>query len=193
MEGYSSIFLITIASIFVWIFPPIKQYKTDYFLFFVFMAVLGTGGYLLGMLTGVRSNNFYPASFLFLLYSLSSYKQKYFILAAAFMSLFIFPIIKPGDGWLMGIPALINLIMLIIMLSRIVTDLSNKQEVNLFKVLLFVYVSIDLMKQFVYAVMVAPGYKYYKIGVAAQVLFGIAFCFVNDKTKIFKVRVKEIN
>lgn len=183
---------LTLLSVFVWILPWLRQYKTEYFLYFVVLAVAGTGGYVLGMLTDITSNHFYPAAFLFMLYSLSTHSKKNLILAAAFISLVAFPLIKPGNGWLMGIPALINLVMLVIMLGRIVADLSDKREVNLFKVLLFVYISIDLMKQFVYAVMVAPGYWYYKIGVAAQILLGIAFCFINVNTKVFKLQMKEL-
>ena len=193
MDGYSLITYTIFLSIFVWLFPPIKQYKTKYFLFFIIMAGAGTGATVLGKLTGTKANTFYPAIYLFLLYALSVHKHRQFILAAAVVSIMVFLVIKPGDTWLMGIPMVINIAMLIIVLSRIVADLTERQELNLFKTLLFVYIAIDTVKLFDYAVMVTPGYRYYMLGVAAQIPFGIAFCFVNVNTKIFKLRVRELS
>ncbi len=155
------------------------------------MAAAGTAATLLGKLTGVKSNTYFPAVYLFLLYSLMVHRRKYLVLLTAFISILVFQFINAGDTWLMGIPMVIAIVMMIIVLGRLVTDLTERQEINLFKALLFVYITIDIIKLFDYAVMVTPGYRFYMLGVATQIPFGIAFCFINVNTKVFKVKTKE--
>jgi hypothetical protein len=106
------------------------------------------------------------------------------------MALIIFPLTQPSNGWLFGIILLIDFGVFLLVLHELFTDFLKKHTLNLFLSLLFVYMSIDIVKIFDMAVNLGEGYVYYYIGEATQFFFAISFMFINYDTKEIKLRFK---
>lgn len=180
------------ASVFVWVIPPFRQFKTRYFGFFLVLALTGPGLLFIFHVIKIIPNYFYPAIYLFLLASLIEKKKKYFTLCLAVAALFVFPYFKPANLWVFGFVTIVDLTIFIIILHNLTEIFLKTHEINLFLSLLFVYFSIDIVKFFDIAINLNLGAIYYYFGVASQLLFGIAFWFINVNTKNYKVRSKII-
>jgi hypothetical protein len=180
------------ASLFIWAVPPLRQFKTRYFGFFMVLALTGPVLFFIFHVIKINANYFYPASFLFKLAFLVGSKKKYYILCLAVIAVFVFPFFKPANGLMFGIVTIIDLILFIIILHDLIEIFLKSHEINLFLSCLFVYIAIDMVKFFDVAINVNLGAIYYYFGVASQLLFGIAFWFVNVNTKNYKIKSKII-
>jgi len=146
----------------------------------------------LGLIFKVQTTYFYPGLCLFLLGTVVFNKNKYVVFLLAAIALIVFPLLQPAYGWLYGIILLTDFAVFLIILYELFDMVIKKQALNLFLTLLFVYMSIDIVKIFDLAVHLGDGYIYYSIGEAAQFLFALSFMFINYNTKNFQLKIKAL-
>ncbi len=174
----------------IWFFPLYRQYKTEYFPFFLVMAAATPAALGLVFIFGGKTNNYFPSLYLLLLSAFLRKKEFYYtgivisiVIAVAVNGLHF------ANIWLFAIPLCISFLIMLLLLNRLSSEAFGRQKINLFTLLLFVYFCIDIVKLFDMIVKIDPGYKMYLVGSIAQYFFAAAFCFININTKTFKVRL----
>lgn len=188
------VYFLGLFPIFVWLFPVFKQYRTKYFYFFLVPALAGP----IMLMTSVVlklfiPNMLYPAYYIFLLSAISEREKKYYLAAIAALLAIIFPIIHPSNLWLFGISLIVVIPVLVTFIRELTEIIMNKKQLNLFLMLIIIYLLIDLTKLVDVFVSINDGVLFYYMGVISQMFFGIAFCFVNIDTKNFNVHVKALD
>jgi|GEM_PF-1383194 len=182
--------ILSIVSVIVWLFPPIKQYKTQYFYFFLIPAVFQLSQLFLYLLFNLSTNHFYPTYFFLLISALLQKKERIIFIVVALACAIIFPAVHFSREVLYSISAILSIIVFLMVLYSAVSLIVKTQSINLFLILLIAYLSIDLPKLVDLALNIKSGLIYYYVGTVAQCLFAVAFCFINIDTKNFRLPLK---
>lgn len=184
--------IISIISTTVWILPPIKQYKSDYFYFFLILALLDTiqpiAFFLLHM-----NPQYFSIVFLFLLISslASNHKQRYFFIILAILSSVIFLGFSLQNSTLTLIHVGMHVIIVIILINSFVKYIQKVKAVNLFLIILITYELITMFKFIAGILSYEQGVISFIIATFIQIFFGIAFLFISIKTKDFPILAKD--
>lgn len=180
--------LFYVISILVWIFPIIKQRKTDYMKYFLLLALADPIGIFI-----YKSFHFpiqlYALSvivimFIFLL------PQKLHLKTSILGILLIITIsIFTHDIGIIHILDSILLIAIISLLSLRFIGYLLRSKLNLFLALLLLYNIISLFRMVAVIFSIEQGAVSSMIGYVFQILFGILFTFININTKNFKLNL----
>lgn len=180
--------ILALLGLVIWLFPLYRQYKTEYFPFFLVMAAGAPVAIALALLFGGKTNNYFPSLYLLLLTAFLRKKEFYFTgIILSILLAFAANGLHFASIWLFSIPLAVSFLIMLLLLSRLSAEAFGNQRINLFTLLLFVYFCIDIAKLFDMVVKIDPGYKMYLIGSIAQYFFAAAFCFININTKSFKI------
>ncbi len=184
--------IISIISTIVWIFPAIKQYKSDYFYFFLILGLLDTIKAITFFLLHMKSQ-YISIVFLFLLISslASNNKQRYFFIILSLLSIVIYFGFSLQRNTIMLIQMGIHVIIVIILINSFVKHIQKVKAVNLFLILLITYELITVLKYLAAILSYEQGLISFYIATIIQIFFGIAFLFISFKTKDFPILVKD--
>jgi hypothetical protein len=175
----------------IWLFPPIKNRGTEYFNYFLFLALADPVVLLLRHLFHIPFNVFHLMFGFFL--ALSFIKDKKTQIIVLILSLLMpvsMYIIKILPIYYALLSAIIQVIIAFVVSMRIVLYLKQSYSLNLFLCLLMFYMSITVIMRIAVLVNLDLGAISFNLGAATQILFGIAFIFININTKNFKL-IKE--
>jgi len=186
MLGFYVIFFVGII---VWIVPPIKQYKTSYFNFFLVAAVFGPLMIFYTFILKLNVNYLYPTFYLLQLASLINKPWRNILYVLSAFLLITIPLIKIGSGLIFGICILIELIILIIIVQSFIKNLISRELINVFLLLLIIFLSTDIFKLSAVAMNLEKGVVQFFVGSSVQILFGILFSLINENTKLIPIRV----
>jgi hypothetical protein len=188
-------YIIFYLSIFAWLFPPFKNRKTEYFLFFLILAVADPLVYLLIAATKIDPIQIYPFINYALIVSLIEFNKvrKNWILfiipliglfLASFFLSFIF---------LYGIKILLSSIILFFFLKAALLYVNKHQSINLFFLLLILYEITIVVKYIFVATHTRTGIIYFFIMSFFETFLGIYFTFfnVNSSLKFNLIKVHE--
>ncbi len=176
-------YLLFFISILIWFFPPFRQYKTEYFLFFLILAVADPVGALLNIFLAVKPIHENLVVTFLLIIALIDGKQlkknwiivilSFLILLAAMLNL---PLI---DSY--GIKILLSSIILFIILKNSLLYFNKNQTVNLF-FLIFILYEITIIIKYIYtASRTHTGIIYFYTTSFFELFIGIYFCFFNKE------------
>ena len=186
----TAIILLTI-SIILWVLPLFKQYKTEYFLFFLILSLTDPVKTTLGLLFHLISNRFSWVVALLLLSSLIKNLKLRKILLWVSLGAFVISISFKLDS---NIMLKIALAIHIIILSKIIEIFFNRilssQSLNLFLSLLLFYELIYVFKYLAAVLSLESGSVSWIIGSVSQFIFAILFAFININTKEFSLKRK---
>jgi hypothetical protein len=181
-------YVIFVLSIIVWLLPPFKSVNTRYFYFFVVLGVTDPIRFAIVLLF-----HYNPPlisillSGLYVITLLDSRKQQYFVAAFTAVLMVIYYAAAIPIDRVKYFTILFNLGIILIISVRIIDHLKETKSLNLFLALFLAYELITVFR--VIAILVNPrlGTVSYMLGGAIQILFGIAFVFININTKSFKL------
>jgi hypothetical protein len=88
--------------------------------------------------------------------------------------------------------ALIHVVIIFIILNNLFQQLNLKYELNLFLVIFVSYELTGIMKFIVAYTDAVNGMVLFYLTSFLQIIYGILFSFINVNTKVFKLRVKEL-
>lgn len=176
----------------IWYFPLFKQSATKYYFYFLVSAISAPAGLLALFFLKVLPQYTCITVYLLLLAAFLEKKKAYYAIALAVIAAVLFPLIKPSTRLIFSVAAILDLIIFLNIILQLMDRFLKKSELNFFLMLLFIYHAIDLVKMFDIAVNLNLGIAYYYIGLVAQLLFGIAFWFINVNTKNFKIKLKAL-
>ena len=183
--------IVLFASMFFWLFPPIKNRGTIYFNFFLLLAISDPVKILFGLLFRYQNSSVsLMLAFLTIAVLIENKKMQITTLVLSLILPAGMLVSKiPPTGYLyVSVP--ISFIIIVIISIRITRYLAQNKTVNLFMCLLLVYVSITAFKKLALLFNPETGEVSFLIGGAFQILFAVAFTIVNANTKNFKL-IKE--
>jgi len=188
-------YIIAYISIFIWLFPPIRQYKTEYFYFFLILALTDVVVFLLIKLIKLFPTNpqtIYLFSAVLLILSLVKLDKIKAAFLFCLVGIIIFICNKYDAKLMLVLYALINFAILLIILYKFIQYLMNNNSISIFFVFLISYELSLVLKNIVAFTDLLQGVTLFSITTLFEIAFGIIFTFVNVNTKVYKLPVKDI-
>ncbi len=182
--------LIMYLSALIWLFPPIKQHKTQYFTFFLILAIFDPILYTMYLIFRLQTLKFYPLITFLIIISLSSIKNKLLWLAS-FVVIIILTYVYQNDTKNLYYLCIILLsVVLFLIINKLMLMIIQHKVLNVFLSLLLVYALINELKFIAIALNLYQGVTSFYLASFTQLFFGISFSFITINTKNFPVPSK---
>jgi hypothetical protein len=176
-------------SIFIWLFPPFRNYKTKYFYFFLVLALADPVTLFANIVFNINPARIFilAATFQFisvLQFNSSNIPVKYVKIFLVLFSLVSFIFLDVNLLWIMT--ALLLYLVLIIILRDFILDIKSGEQINFFFFVLSLYILSVSLKMVSYIASIDLGPVYFNLTTAFQILIGIYFTFfnINNSKKI---------
>jgi hypothetical protein len=184
-------YIILYCSMVIWLFPPMKNRGTEYFAYFLLLAIADPVNVLTSYLIHIQRNFLsLMFGFFFAASLVKSKKTQYAFLALSFLLPVGLYVMKMSPMVSFYISTSMQVVIVFIVAMRIVMYLKQNYSLNIFLCILMIYVSITVLMRIAVIVNLHQGSISFVLGGAIQILFGLAFIFININTKNFKL-VKE--
>jgi len=178
--------ILVFVSIIIFLFPPIRQYKQNYFWFFLILAIADPFFFIIARPLGIAT----PQSYVFiaLLYSLSvlnyskiSCYKVVFIVALILLGVFSFINWEYSYHYLI----IVFIIILLVVVKNSILFVSNSGSINIFHIVLFFYLLTSLLKFWNLLVQFDTGVVFFIVTTYLQLLVGIFFSiFAENNPKL---------
>jgi len=176
-------YILLFTSILIWLFPPFRQYKTEYFLFFLILALADPVIYLLlkTLSFQVTRTNLIITFFMILSLIDSNKLKKRWIFISLLLLVLLTAAIKLPLKEIYQIKIILSCIILFFILKDSLLYLNKHQTINLFY-LVFILYEITIIIKFIYtASRTHTGTIYFYTTGFFEIFIGIFFCFYNMK------------
>ncbi len=182
-------FVIASLSMLFWIFPAVKQYKTELFWYFFIFAFTDPVKVIINLQIKHVSNNltYVLSSFLLMLSVLWSFKNKKSIriLIAVVLSLALFSFFS-NRIFTYNLMISIHVIITYFFIKRTFMFIANSGKVNIFHLILLLEEISIILKMSAMLISLKPGLNYYVATTAFQILIAIFFTlYREDNKKLF--------
>lgn len=170
--------LIYFAGIIVWILPAIRQYKTEFFDFFLILALIDPITIIYGLITKTSLPTWITVFFAYLLIiSVLSEekikKLKYLLIIIPFLFVLSIPFLnKQNFFWILLAE---NIIIFIFFLRFLIIDYVQTSKINMFLFMLCFYEMTVILKIFNLIIGFSNAFTFYFITGMAQIIFGFYF------------------
>jgi len=184
-------FTIIISTV-VWILPPFKQYKSDFFYFFLILAFTDPltiiGVYLLGI-----SPHYVQTALGILLISSLVYrpKHRYFFVILSILTFVVFLSFSLQRNITHLTLIATHFIIVSFLILYFMKYVQEKKAINLFLVFLVTYEFINVIKLIASSLSYEHGVISFYLATTTQIFFGIIFMFITIKTKDFPLIIKK--
>jgi len=187
-------------SIFIWLFPPIRQWKTKFFYFFLILALADPISIFISLFI-IKNNNFYfPLISYLQLVSIINYKNipklkaitYNLLLVGIIILLFIFN--QPKTGIIISlfvfnqpkaVVPIIHFIITIVFMKELLVKFVFDRMLNIFYLMLIFYEFTIILKYFNVILGFTDATAFFIITTIFQIAFGLFFSiFREDKTSI---------
>ena len=179
---------ISIISIVIWLFPLIKQYKTEYFYFFLVLAIADPLMFAIVLIWKITAQITAPFFLLILSGSLRPKKLLWLPFALIFLFIFVW-FIKESNNALLLTGSIGHLIIFMMIISRLIDQLNKRQLLSGFLVLLSIYELINVLKVLIMVTDLLHGITQFYIASFFQILFGLLFSFISVKSSRFDIKL----
>ncbi len=179
---------ITIISMIVWLFPLIKQYKTEYFYFFVVLALADPLNLSILLISKVTLQFTGPFIILMMIGSLHPKKLTWFPFAFILLLILIW-FVRESNNALLLIATIGHVIVFMMITSRLIDRLNKRLLLSGFLVLLSIYELITVLKILVVVTDLLHGITQFYIASFFQILFGLLFSFISVKSSRFDFKL----
>lgn len=165
----------------LWLLPPFKQYGTEYFYFFVVLAaadpIMVSAYYILRIQPQIIA----PFTLLILIASMRLKKLLWLPFAFVFLFILIW-FSRESKIALPLINSFCHFVVFMMIISRLIDQLSKRQLLSGFLVLLSVYELINVLKTIIVITDILNGLTQFYIASFFQILFGLLFSFISVKS-----------
>lgn len=182
--------VINYLSILVWLMPPVKQYKTQYFTFFVILALFDPILYSIYFVFGIQPARFYPILTSLLIISLSNIKERFLWIAIFILILILTYVYYHNQTKLYSLCIILFSIVLYQVVSKLLQIVIQQRLLNLFLSLLLFYSLINEFKFIAIALSLYQGSVSFYLASFTQIFLGISFSFISINTKNFLIPSK---
>jgi len=185
--------IIIILSLIAWVFPPFRQYKSPFFVYFLLLAVADPFYLLLYecKLSFVPFKIIFHTLFLLSLIDFKDIKKiLYVIIPVTVISFLSYKFMVRNEITI--IFAVIHTGIIFILLQRLSKRIVLPDiEFNVFLMLLIFYESTLVTKFFISVVNIQKGMYYLYFTSAFEIFFAAAFSFIREDNKTFVIRIKK--
>lgn len=174
---------LVLASVIVWILPPIRQYRGSMFDFFLVLALIDPITLVYGMTTRKSLPMWIFSLFVYLLIiSVTSEeylrKMKYLFIALPLFFISFIPFMQTKHYHFIIIFE--NSVLLFIFLKWLITNYVDKKKLNFFYLMLVFYILTVILKYFNLLIGFADASQLFVIASISQILFGLFFAVVRE-------------
>lgn len=180
----------------LWFIPPIRQYKSRYFLFFLSLTLMDLSSMFIRNVLHSSTNIHYIVLNLFSIFSVFSFQQlKKNVIWAVALSLFFLLVVLFKTDVIFDIYLLLisQMILLAVMLKRTTLQIIEDKIINLFYVVFILYFMLQLTRLFNVVLYFADATYFYELTTIID--YGIAVFFIvfreDSKKIIFPVKFLE--
>lgn len=175
--------LLYIASLIVWVLPPIRQYKSYMFDFFLVLAIIDPATFCYGIITKTSMPLWLFALFIYLLIISITTEELLKKLKYVFISLPIFfivfiPYMTTKHYHIIFI--CMDVVLLFVFLKWLITSYVEHKKLNLFYLMLVFYIITVILKFFNLLIGFADASAFFIITSLAQIFFGLFFSVVRE-------------
>jgi hypothetical protein len=186
------VYIFFFTSIIFWITPLFKQYKTEYFLYFLIIALADPFTFVFLKLFHIIGNRFIVFFALLLLCSLTTNIKIKKLLLLSTLPVFVIAVsYSLNNQLIMYLGCIIHIIILGKIIMKLLNRFFNSQSLNFFLSLLFLN---ELVYAFRYLAVILnneSGAMNSFIGAISQIVLAVFFAFVNINTKEFSFARKK--
>ena len=187
-------YILFFISVLIWLFPPVRQYRTEYFLFFLILAIADPVGALLNIFLAVKpihENLVITFLLIIALVDTERLKKRWIFVFLSFLILMTAMIFLPFKS-MYGIKILLSSIVLFIILKNALLYFNQKQTINLFFLVLILY-EITIIIKFIYTASRTHTGTVYFYTTFFEFFIGIFFSFFNkNNSPDFKLIKEEV-
>ncbi len=175
--------IVASVSILVWLFPPFRQYKNKFFIYFLILAILDPLVLLIQLFIYFQPVRIYLIGSLIQMISLMSSKNilRYKFILLPIIIINIWFSFYFGRSEIMAALIVEILIILTIFLRLTLTNIYENMHIKLFYIILDFYVISLIVKFLVSLVDLKLGMNYFFLVSAFEIIIGIFFIFFNDE------------
>ncbi len=173
------------GSVLIWLFPPIRQYRTNFFVFFLILAIIDPISFLYRYLFAetITFGFYIYANFLLLmsLLDISTIKKNIFLFGS--MGLILLGIIifsNFTNNQSLIILLAFQFLILAVILKKFIVNYVFDKRINLFYVILVFYLLTIITKFFNVLTGFADATAFFLITSIAQIIFGLFFSIVRE-------------
>lgn len=175
--------LLYFASLIVWILPPIRQYKSYMFDFFLVLAVIDPATFLYGLITKSNLPLWLIALFIYLLFiSIVTEeflkKLKYVFIALPLLFVTSIPYMSTKYYHILFVS--MDLVLLFVFLKWLITSYVESKKLNIFYLMLVFYMLTIILKFFNLIIGFADASAFFIITTIAQIAFGLFFSIFRE-------------
>lgn len=185
------IYILIYSSIFVWAIAVFKQYKTDYFYFFLINALTDPITSWLHLGFHLMPLSFYPTFILLKNFSLTKRYKFTFIWSMCMIVLSISLLLGGNIFWLYLLCLTFTLLIFFVLVNKLIEHINQTRSFSLFLIMLVFYQLISLLKYVAILLDLYKGGISFYLATFSQILLGIGFLFVNINTKNFPIKVEK--
>lgn len=172
-----SIKILIFTSILIWLFPPLRQYKQNYFWFFLFLALTDPFALIIGRSFGIQTTQTYLVFVLFYFFSILGYNKinLYKIVASIVLILIgafsFFNHEKYAEFYFI----LVTTLMLLIITKNSFQFIVNSGYVNFFHIVLVFYMLTSILKFWNLHIQFDTGIVFFFVTGVFQIFVGLFF------------------
>ena len=173
---------IILISTVIWLLPPIRQYKKEYFYFFLILALMDPLQIILKLFVVIYPFRLYAIFVMFLIFSVLKIKhsKKTVLIMAAAAAVNVFLSFGMSFNVLLIYLMLEHLTILIIILKNAITLFFDKSVITLFHMVLILYMLTLVLKYLVVIIDLKTGGPYFYITSTFEILIGVFFIIYNE-------------
>lgn len=169
-------------STFIWLFPPIRQYKGNYFYFFLVLALIDPISDAVYSLTAINPMRMYAACTLYLIFGALRVKltkpNLFYILVFSIIDFYL-SLSLSYDLTKLYLVFLLTILFFIILRKTVICTF-DKGQINLFYFILTLYLISVITKILITFTQFNTGVFYFYITTAFEILVALYFIFYNE-------------
>lgn len=185
--------IIAYLSIFVWLFPPLKQRGTKYFLFFALLAICDPLALVFYHIFQINSFQYYVVVGLLSVYLLTNKKTRYKLATLVLTFIYLFFGRHLNLEQVLILNTIFQTTILIIVVKELVVFMEIETAINVFLLLLISYQIITVYKMMVLVSFIEQNLIINNLSSFIQLFYGISFILVNVNTKSIRVKTSYFN
>ncbi len=179
------------ASIFFWLFPIFRQYKGNYFLYFLILGLSDPIAMLCVAVLNVQPTLIHSVAAIFLYYSIDTVKREFerlWLLNLIIVVTFVIALLMLSNPLFLVL--ILHFLILLIFIKKLMLKLYQSGEFNWFYLALIFYEITVILKVIVFISGTDVGILYFYITLVFQFLVAIFFTIFREESPLLRMRLK---
>ena len=169
---------------FIWVIPPIRQYRKQLFLFFLILALPDPINLLFLYLLKINTTFFlFPSACYLLIVSLlkrSTIIKNWILIIVIWILVLTLNLLSKNNSIFLSTVIIFNLITVLILLKNFIVTYVDNRKMNLFLVVIIFYFCTSILKFFNILIGFADATAFFIITSIAQIIFGLFFSIFRE-------------